>query len=242
MRGGAPEVPDDVAVGQEQDAVGDRRGVRVVGDHHRRLAVARRRSGAAASRISALVVESRLPVGSSANTTVGRETSARAIATRCCWPPESSDGRWLRRSPRPTVRDQLVEPRRVRLARRRSRAGGAMFSSAVSIGSRLKNWKMKPMCSRRSWSARASPSVGDVASRRSQTSPAVGRSSPARICMSVDLPEPDGPMIAVSLPLGDRRARRRAARRRPCRRRRSGGVTSRRGRRGGRRSVAWWGW
>ena len=26
-----------------------------------------------------------------------------------------------------------------------------MFSSAVSIGSRLKNWKMKPMCLRRSF-------------------------------------------------------------------------------------------
>ena len=45
------------------------------------------------SRISPLVLESRLPVGSSAKSIVGRETSARAIATRCCWPPESSDGR-----------------------------------------------------------------------------------------------------------------------------------------------------
>ena len=36
------------------------------------------------SRISPLVVESRLPVGSSANMTVGLETRARAIATRCC--------------------------------------------------------------------------------------------------------------------------------------------------------------
>src|SRR5207237_1241720 len=53
-------------------------------------------------RISSLVAESRLPVGSSAKTTVGRETSARAIATRCCWPPESSAGRWRRRSERPT--------------------------------------------------------------------------------------------------------------------------------------------
>ena len=26
-----------------------------------------------------------------------------------------------------------------------------MFSSALSIGSRLKNWKMKPMCWRRSF-------------------------------------------------------------------------------------------
>ena len=29
-------------------------------------------------------------------------------------------------------------------------SGSRMFSSAVSIGSRLKNWKTKPMCSRRS--------------------------------------------------------------------------------------------
>ena len=45
------------------------------------------------ARISWLVVESRFPVGSSAKTTVGFEMSARAMATRCCWPPESSDGR-----------------------------------------------------------------------------------------------------------------------------------------------------
>jgi hypothetical protein len=32
---------------------------------------------------------SRLPVGSSANTTRGCIARARAIATRCCWPPDS---------------------------------------------------------------------------------------------------------------------------------------------------------
>ena len=88
----------------------------VVGDHHGRLAVARRRTPRSSSRISPLVRESRLPVGSSAKRTVGRETSARAIATRCCWPPESSAGRCLRRSARPTVVEQLVEPRPVGLA------------------------------------------------------------------------------------------------------------------------------
>ena len=35
------------------------------------------------------VTESRLPVGSSARTTAGSATRALAIATRCCWPPES---------------------------------------------------------------------------------------------------------------------------------------------------------
>ena len=74
-----------------------------------------------------------------------------------------------------------------------------MFSSAVSIGSRLNDWKMKPTLSRRrvvnlgsgrpeiSWPAR-------------NTRPEVIRSRPARQCMRVDLPDPDGPMIAVKVP------------------------------------------
>jgi hypothetical protein len=74
-----------------------------------------------------------------------------------------------------------------------------MFSSAVSMASRLKLWKMKAILSRRSCVSRLSfrwvistPSIW--------TRPAVGRSSPARMCISVLLPEPDGPMMAVSLP------------------------------------------
>ena len=38
------------------------------------------------------LVESRLPVGSSAMITAGSFESARATATRCCSPPESCDG------------------------------------------------------------------------------------------------------------------------------------------------------
>ena len=40
---------------------------------------------------STLVAESRLPVGSSARSNAGRLTSDRAIATRCCWPPDICD-------------------------------------------------------------------------------------------------------------------------------------------------------
>ena len=36
-------------------------------------------------------------------------------------------------------------------------SGSRMFSSAESIGSRLKNWKTKPMCSRRSFVRSVSP-------------------------------------------------------------------------------------
>ena len=74
-----------------------------------------------------------------------------------------------------------------------------MFSAAVSIGSRLKNWKMKPMWSRRSRvSAVSSRPV--MSTPATETSPEVGLSRPARMCMSVDLPEPDGPITAVRRP------------------------------------------
>ena len=89
---------------RNSDAVGDRRGGGVVGDHHDRLAVARRPSRAAARGSPRSVLESRLPVGSSANSTVGlRDERAARSATRCCWPPESSAGRCVRRSARPTL-------------------------------------------------------------------------------------------------------------------------------------------
>ena len=39
--------------------------------------------------ISAPIRLSRFPVGSSASSTCGWPTMARAIATRCCWPPDS---------------------------------------------------------------------------------------------------------------------------------------------------------
>ena len=51
------------------------------------------------SRISRRRRASRLDSGSSNSSTAGSSTSARASATRCCWPPESSLGR---RSSKPT--------------------------------------------------------------------------------------------------------------------------------------------
>ena len=48
------------------------------------------------------VSTSSAPVGSSARITRGPRTSARAMATRCCSPPESLSGMVSTRSPRPT--------------------------------------------------------------------------------------------------------------------------------------------
>ena len=89
----AAELLDDQAVGEEQNPVGDRGRPRVVGHHHHRLPEVTHRLLEQLEDLAArLRVE--VAVGSSAKTTVGFDTSARAIATRCCWPPESSEGRW----------------------------------------------------------------------------------------------------------------------------------------------------
>src|SRR5436305_4822397 len=146
-------------------------------------------------RTSALAFESRLPVGSSAKTTAGLLTSARATATRCCWPPESSAGRWVRRSSSPTVRTRVSIHCRSGL-RPAIESGSTRFSSAVKTGIRLKNWKTKPSLSRRS-SVSAESSSPVMSTPSSSTVPEVGLSSPARMCISVDLPDPEGPMIAV---------------------------------------------
>ena len=53
---------------------------------------------------------SRLPVGSSASTISGSVSSARAIETRCCSPPESSAGRWSARSASPTRPSSSLRP------------------------------------------------------------------------------------------------------------------------------------
>ena len=76
-----------------------------------------------------------------------------------------------------------------------------MFSSAVSVGSRLKAWKTKPSRSRRR--IVRSRSESDARSvPPTSTCPLVSVSRPARQCISVDLPDPDGPMIAVNWPGG----------------------------------------
>ena len=81
-----------------------------------------------------------------------------------------------------------------------------MFSSAVSVGSRLKNWKTKPMLWRRT-------SVASLSFRTERrlparvTSPAEGRSSPPRRWSRVDLPLPEGPMMATNSPLATWKSR-----------------------------------
>src|SRR5947207_11526193 len=84
-------------------------------------------------------LESRLPVGSSAIRIAGSPTSARAMATRCRSPPDSSSGRWPMRSASPS-RSSSLSARARRSARGtppRYFSGRATFSSTVRRGIRL---------------------------------------------------------------------------------------------------------
>ena len=65
--------------------------------------------------------------------------------------------------------------------------------------SRLKNWKIIPTCRRRNRAAPASLSMS-TRSSPTRTAPLVGRSIPAMRLSRVDLPLPDGPMIATASP------------------------------------------
>ena len=73
------------------------------------------------------------------------------------------------------------------------------FCQTVNAGSRLNDWKTKPIRSRRSSVSLRSLSPAS-AWPSMETLPDVGRSSPAAQCRKVLLPDPDGPITAVKVP------------------------------------------
>ena len=96
------------------------------------------------------VSESSWPVGSSASRSFGRLARARAMATRCCSPPDSSCGRCLARSARPTCsRSSSTRRPRSPGSVRTRRSGTSTFSAADRTGIRPKAWKMNAIFVRR---------------------------------------------------------------------------------------------
>ena len=85
---------------------------------------------------------------------------ARAMATRWRWPPESWSGRWSARSVQAEVLERLLHALGARSAGMpASIIGSAMFSAAVSRGTRWKLWKTKPMRSLRTRACSSGDSV-----------------------------------------------------------------------------------
>ena len=156
--------------------------------------------------------ESSAPVGSSASSRVGSLASARAMASRCRWPPDSTPGTAAALSPMPS-RSSRSRARVSAILRLRPAitAGRATFSSTVIPSSRLKNWKTMPMCWRRS-RARSSSPRPVTSSPATMIVPSSASSSPATRLSSVDLPQPDGPIRATNSPVATVRSTPRSAR------------------------------
>ena len=96
--------------------------------------------------IPTLVFGSRFPVGSSAIRIIGRLTNARAIATRCCSPPESSSGiRWPLPSSPTSSRVSGTTLLICDFGLPITCSAKATFSATVLFGSSRKSWKTVPI-------------------------------------------------------------------------------------------------
>ena len=137
------------AVAQEHDAVGQRRGAGVVGDHDDRLALVdeapqqpedhRRRLPSRGCRWARRRAAT---AGGAAAPGRWRRAAARRPRARTGGGRRGRRGRRARATRRRAPRDRAG-------ARPATSAGSSTFSAAVSVGSRLKNWKTKPKTSPR---------------------------------------------------------------------------------------------
>ena len=139
------------SVGHAHDAVGIGKDPIVVGDDDDGRAAARARCRRRSRMTAEPVSLSSEAVGSSQISSRGSWTSARPIATRCCWPPDSSLGSLSRCPPSCSRSSTAPAADRARLgAMPRTSSGTVTFSIAVSAGRRLKVWNTRPrFCERK---------------------------------------------------------------------------------------------
>ena len=163
-------------------------------------------------RISQLISGSRLPVGSSAMMSRGSWTRARAIAVRCCSPPDSCAGSCSAWAVRPDEGEHPID-RRPDLAGAacRSPRGRRRRSPGPScVGSSLKSWKTMPIL-RRMLGTCAPRQAGQVVAVEDDLARRSRSSSRISSLMSVDLPAPDGPTRKTKSPSGTTRSTSRRA-------------------------------
>ena len=142
------------------------------------LSLRRRQMPSSTSCSRSRVIASSAPNGSSISSTSASWASARARATRCRMPPDSSCGRlsanavsWTRSS------SSATRSRRCARGTPAARSGSSTLRAAVSHGNSADSWNI---------SETRRPPV--------EISPDVGASSPATRFSSVLLPQPDAPI------------------------------------------------
>ena len=128
----------------------------------------------------------------------GIERERRAMATRCCMPPESCRGRLASAPSSPTRRSisRAAPWRSFSVAPRSPRSSAGRRHSPVrsSTAAASRPETLYPIMRCRAASCGASPAT--------LTSPSAGRNKPAMIFKSVLLPQPESPISDTKLPLG----------------------------------------
>src|SRR5215813_3130786 len=130
---------------------------------------------------------------------LGRMQSARAIATRCCWPPESWPGYFSACSGMRTRLSRFIATSSASfLGIFFTQIGASVrFSRMVRCGKRLNDWNTMPTSRRM-----ASMFLTSLESVTPSTTMVPAWCSSSRLMqrMRVDLPEPDGPQITIFSP------------------------------------------
>src|SRR5262245_56128948 len=146
-------------------------------------------------------------IGSSARMMSGSCTSARAMATRCCWPPESWSARWAASAAMSNCSSadiasalsasgqSWISERQAGIPARRP------ISTLVSTSSRptrLNCWKIMAERARHCRNSRPRSAVTSVPSNRMR--PSLGSASRLIMRRRVDLPAPERPITPTNLP------------------------------------------
>src|SRR5690606_33624712 len=139
-------------------------------------------------------------VTSSSSSTWGRMASARAIATRCCWPPDRCVGYASHLSGSPTSSSSSrARASASSLDRPRTVTGASvMLRSTFMFGKRLNCWKTIPIFLRTSRTCFSG--AGNNCSPSTVTVPSSGFTRVISRRRMVVLPEPDGPIRVTCLP------------------------------------------
>ena len=139
------------------------------------------------------VISSRAPNGSSISSSAGWAARARAMATRCCIPPESCHGRCSAKSPSLTSCSiSIARCRRLDLSQPFSSSGSSTFFTTLRQSNSPACWKAMPY----SWSRRARSADLPL----TVIVPELGSMRLAMRRSSVDLPQPDGPIRLTNSP------------------------------------------
>ena len=162
------------------------------------------------SRTSLIISGSRAEVGSSKSITLGSMARARAMATRCCWPPDSCAGYLSAWAAMPTRSSSFSAVLRASsLLTLRTLVGASVtLSRMVMWLNRLNCWNTMPTSARSL--ASSLPSSGS-SSPSMRISPSSMVSRRLMVRHSVDLPDPEGPRITTTWPAGTSRLMSRSA-------------------------------